>query len=158
MTPWTLLDIDHALRSSWAADTCSPDDLERADWSPDNPAWGHCDITALLVNDLLGGDLMVGKIYAVDGAQDGHHWWNRLTNGVEVDLTREQFRAGQSVTDARAVERPRPQPRRRRREYELLRSRVAAHLGPLPEPGSAYTGNTPSARAASTRRGLPGGQ
>jgi hypothetical protein len=25
MTPWKLLELDNALRSSWAADTCSPD-------------------------------------------------------------------------------------------------------------------------------------
>ncbi|WP_456114964.1 YunG family protein [Streptantibioticus cattleyicolor] len=62
MTPWTLTAIERALRASWAADTCSPDDLARAPWSPGNPAWGHCDITALLVNDLLGGDLVCGEV------------------------------------------------------------------------------------------------
>jgi hypothetical protein len=136
MTPWTLLDIDHALRISWAADTCSPDDLERAGWHSENPAWGHCDITALLVNDLLGGDLMLGKVHSINGEQHGNHWWNRLANGIEIDLTHEQFRDGQIVIDARVVKRPTPRPRRRSKEYELLRSRVAAHLGPLPAPGS----------------------
>ncbi|WP_455568742.1 YunG family protein [Streptomyces laurentii] len=49
MPPWNLLDLDTALRACWAADTCSPDDITRIAWSPDNPAWGHCDITALIV-------------------------------------------------------------------------------------------------------------
>ena len=49
-----MLAAPDVMRASWAADTCSPDDLARAGWHPDNPAWGHCDITALLVNDLFG--------------------------------------------------------------------------------------------------------
>ncbi|HEY4021046.1 MAG TPA: hypothetical protein VGM75_20325 [Pseudonocardiaceae bacterium] len=60
---------------SWAEDTCFPGDLARAGWQPGNPAWGHCDITALLAND-----------------RHGFHWWKRFSNGVELDLTREQFR------------------------------------------------------------------
>ena len=79
---------------SWAADTCSPDDLERAGWSAENPAWGQCDVTALIVNDLFGGDLMLGEVHCA-GEQHGYHWWNRLGDGSEIDLTREQFRLGQ---------------------------------------------------------------
>ncbi len=63
MITWSLLAIDQALRASWAADTCSPDDLEPHGWQPDNPALGHCDITALIVHDIFGGDLVVGKVY-----------------------------------------------------------------------------------------------
>lgn len=131
MTPWTLAGIDRALRDSWAADTCSPDDLARAGWDPGNPAWGHCDITALVVHDLFGGDLVVGEVH-LDGEQHGYHWWNRLPGGVELDLTREQFRRGQTVTAARVVERPPGPLPRRWPEYLLLRERVAGHLGPLP--------------------------
>jgi hypothetical protein len=133
VTPWTLSEIEGALRASWAADTCSPDDLDRAGWQPDNPAWGHCDITALLLNDLLGGDLVVGEVHVV-GEQHGFHWWNRLASGVEVDLTREQFRRGQTLASTRVVRRPIVRPARRYREYLLLRDRVAALLGPLPSP------------------------
>ncbi|MGV9338408.1 YunG family protein [Streptomyces sp. NPDC003688] len=131
MTPWNLLDLDRALRTSWAADTCSPDDLP--DWRPANPAWGHCDITALLVHDLFGGELVVGEVH-LDGVQHGYHWWNRLANGIELDLTREQFQRGQTITTLRVVERPPGPALRRWAEYLLLRERVAAHLGPLPEP------------------------
>jgi hypothetical protein len=133
MIPWTQKDIDEALRASWAADTCSPDDVSRVPWHPGNPAWGHCDITALVVNDILGGDLMVGEVY-LDDEQAGYHWWNRLASGIEIDLTREQFRLGQVVTAARLVERPPGPLPRRWAEYELLRDRVAARLGSLPAP------------------------
>ncbi|MEU9181291.1 hypothetical protein AB0C90_31345 [Streptomyces sp. NPDC048550] len=40
-TPWTLTDIEAAIRAGWSAETCSPDDVERAPWTADNPAWGQ---------------------------------------------------------------------------------------------------------------------
>ncbi len=129
--PWTLADIERALRASWAADTCSPDDLVRMDWTPDNPAWGHCDITALVVNDIFGGDLMLGEVH-LDGEQHGYHWWNRLPSGIEIDLTRDQFRRGQTVTAGRVIKRPAGRPPRRWKEYQLLRQRVTEKLGTLP--------------------------
>lgn len=142
MTPWTLSELEGALRASWAADTCSPDDITRAGWLPDNPAWGHCDITALLLCELLGGDLMVGEVFLGD-EQHGYHWWNRLTSGVEIDLTREQFRRGQVISGARIVQRPVNRPVRRYAEYRLLRKRVATHLGLLPpSPYDDETGGT----------------
>ncbi|QNP75153.1 hypothetical protein IAG44_40955 [Streptomyces roseirectus] len=131
MTTWNLLDLDRALRASWAADTCSPDNQD--DWVPANPAWGHCDVTALIVNDVFGGDLVVGEVY-LDGVQHGFHWWNRLASGVELDLTREQFLRGQSITAARVVERPPGPLPRRWDEYLVLRERVEGLLGKLPEP------------------------
>jgi hypothetical protein len=131
VTPWNLLDLDRALRASWAADTCSPDD--QLEWVPGNPAWGHCDVTALVVNDVFGGDLIVGEVH-LDRSQHGFHWWNRLPSGVALDLTREQVQHGQTVTPARVIERPPGPLRRRSEEYDLLRRRVADHLGPLPVP------------------------
>ncbi|WP_455569109.1 YunG family protein [Streptomyces echinatus] len=133
MIPWNLLVLDKALRASWAADTCSPDD--QADWQPSNPAWGHCDITALIVNDIFGGDLMVGEVH-LNGDQRGFHWWNRLPSGVELDLTHEQFLHGQTVSAARVVQRPPGPLTRRGEEYLLLRERVVKHLGHLPEPAA----------------------
>jgi hypothetical protein len=131
VTPWTLDQIEAALHASWAADTCSPDDVERAGWQPDNPAWGQCDITALLLHDLLGGDLMLGEVWR-GAEQQGFHWWNRLASGVEIDLTRSQFVDGQEVVAPRPVPRPTGPLRRRAEEYRLLRDRVAARLGRLP--------------------------
>ncbi len=128
---FTLTDITEAVRASWAADTCSPDDLARGDWTSDNPSKGHCDITALVVHDFFGGELMVGEVH-LDGEQHGHHWWNRFPSGIEVDLTREQFRLGQVVTEGRAVQRPAGRPAPRWDEYELLRDRVRNRLGGYP--------------------------
>ncbi|OKI00397.1 hypothetical protein A6A06_22995 [Streptomyces sp. CB02923] len=131
MIPWTLTDITKAVRAGWAADTCSADDVARAPWTVDNPAWGHCDITALVVHDFFCGELMVGEVH-LHGEQHGHHWWNRLSSGIEIDLTREQFRRGQVVSDGRAVPRPTGRLPRRGEEYELLRGRVWSALGRTP--------------------------
>jgi hypothetical protein len=135
--------IDEALRAAWAADTCSPDDVARAPWEPGNPAWGHCDITALVVHDLFGGDLMCGEVRSATGEPQGHHWWNLLASGVELDLTREQFRHGQTVVAVRVVPRPPGPLKRRAAEYAVLRERVAARLGWWVSSGS---GRTPPSR------------
>ncbi|WP_211336390.1 YunG family protein [Nocardia tenerifensis] len=128
-----MTEIADAIRACWAADTCSPDDLERAGWQADNPAWGHCDVTALLVHDLFGGELMVGEVWLA-GEQQGFHWWNRLASGIELDLTRDQFRLGQTISAVRVVERPPGPTRYRWQEYLMLRERVLSRLGHLPEP------------------------
>ncbi|MFE2527564.1 alpha/beta fold hydrolase [Streptomyces sp. NPDC059382] len=131
-TPWTLADLEAAIRSGWSAETCSPDDVERAPWTAENPAWGHCDITALVVQDLVGGELMVGEVWS-EGRQQGFHCWNVLPGGMSVDLTREQFRLGQTVTRGRPMgKRPSGRLPRRWEEYRLLRRRVIDRLGPLP--------------------------
>jgi len=160
---WSLLDLDRALRESWAADTCSPDD--QPEWHPENPAWGHCDITALLVNDIFGGDLLVAEVH-VDGAQRGFHWWNRLSSGVDLDLTREQFQRGQTIGTPRVIERPPGPSPRRWSEYLLLRERVSTHLGPLPgipdvhcsldEHRSTEVGNEQGLDSGSQRSHRPG--
>ncbi|MEV6336236.1 hypothetical protein AB0M12_16115 [Nocardia vinacea] len=87
----------------------------------------------MIVNDVFGGDLMLGQVL-LSAQQHGFHWWNRLSSGVELDLTRDQFRLGQVVTAVRVVERPRGRLLRRWDEYLLLGQRVSDRLGYLPEP------------------------
>ncbi|MGH9112492.1 MAG: YunG family protein [Acidimicrobiales bacterium] len=125
-----LAEVDRALRASWASDTCSTDDAARTPWTAANPAWGHCDITALVLNDILGGDLMVGEVH-LDGQRHGYHWWNRLVTGVEIDLTREQFQHGQRVSAGRLVNRPPEPPRYRNEEYLLFSRRVMDKLSSM---------------------------
>lgn len=139
MTAWTLNDIERAIRSSWGVDTCAPEDL--AHWRPDNPARGQCGVTAMVVHDLLGGELMMGEVY-VDGVRTDLHWWNRFATGFEIDLTREQFGPDELVGPGRPVARP-ARPGRLQAQYELLRGRVVAEL----ERGAAADGPRMPARA-----------
>ncbi|MEU9088411.1 alpha/beta hydrolase [Streptomyces sp. NPDC048357] len=130
-TPWTLADLEAAIRAGWSAETSEPADIGKMPWTPENPAWGQCDITALVVQDLVGGELVLGEVFH-DGRPEGYHWWNLLPGGVRVDLTREQFRRGETVTPGRVVKRPGGRLGRRWEEYQLLRQRVIEKLGPLP--------------------------
>jgi hypothetical protein len=110
-------------RAAWGSDTCDPHDL--AEWRPDNPSRGQCGVTALIVQELLGGDLVLGEVF-VGGDKVGHHYWNRLPDGRDVDLTAEQFRPDEVVTGGQVQQRPPDAPRRCREQYELLRRRVLA--------------------------------
>ena len=69
------------LQKSWSKKTCYPP-LQKG-WSINNPALGQCAITALIVQDYLGGKLLYCK--------HSQHYWNKLPDGREIDLTRSQF-------------------------------------------------------------------
>jgi hypothetical protein len=120
------------LRAAWGPDTCDPHDLQ--DWRPDNPARGQCGVTALVVQDLLGGDLVLGEVF-VDQSKVGHHYWNRLPDGRDVDFTADQFHPGEVIVGGRVQQRPRDAPRRCREQYELLSRRVLAALAGSPAIG-----------------------
>lgn len=127
--PLTLRDIEPAIRAAWSRETtfASEKYLSRA---PERPSRGQCGPTALVVRDLLGGDLLVSGV-AVAGVVDGVHYWNRLPCGTYVDLTRDQFADDEVVQPPRVVLRPAlPKPERARTAYLLLRERVLAALSP----------------------------
>jgi hypothetical protein len=84
-----------ALRTRWTRDTSA----DQQHWSPENPSYGQCAVTSLIVQDILGGSLLRARVKGTT------HYWNRLPSGEELDLTREQFGA---VTDIpTGEERPR---------------------------------------------------
>jgi hypothetical protein len=98
----SLADIERVIRSCWSEQTCDPVD----EWSAENPARGQCAVTALVVQDLLGGELLLAEVLYADGSRQGVHYWNRLVGGVEVDLTRDQFSATEIVQGPDVVPRP----------------------------------------------------
>lgn len=137
---YTLAQLEEAIRESWSEDTADPDD----GWTPDNPARGQCDITSLVVHDLLGGELLAAEVY-LDGERVEAHMWNRLAGGAEIDLTRDQFRRGEVIGEPvvrpRPAEFPKDHPRYHRYEkYLVLAERVRARLA-----ASRY-GATPKTR------------
>jgi hypothetical protein len=126
---FTLAQLEEAIRAAWSEDTASEDN----DWTSDNPSCGQCDITTLVVHDLLGGDVLAADVF-LGGERIEAHMWNRLPSGLEVDLTREQFRLGQVVGEPRVGKRPATfdpaHPRYHRYEqYLVLSARVRATLG-----------------------------
>lgn len=65
-------------------------------WSPNNPTLGHCAIVALIVQDFFGGELLRASLENTPFDYAGSHYWNRLPDGSQVDLTIDQFE-GQSL-------------------------------------------------------------
>jgi hypothetical protein len=118
----TLAELEAAIRSAWCRETS--DDPE--EWSTENPARGQCGVTALVVRDYLGGELLIADVLAADPARAERHCWNRLSSGVELDLTREQFRSGETL--GQPVEREPLVKTRGVDRYELLADRVRERL------------------------------
>jgi GNAT superfamily N-acetyltransferase len=115
----TLGDLEQAIRSCWDRETSDDPD----EWSEANPARGQCAATALLIRDLLGGEILIANVLR-DGERVERHAWNRLPSGVSVDLTRSQFSNGEEYEEP-VVGEPLPASGDR---FELLAKRVRDRL------------------------------
>jgi hypothetical protein len=124
---YTFADIETAIRQSWDIDTC--DDHDVYQWTPENPSRGQCGVTAMTLQDLIGGDLLESEVFYADGSHQGYHYWNRLAGGLEIDLTRAQLQDGEIVATPVALHRLAPLPNRLADKYVLLRTRVGERLG-----------------------------
>jgi hypothetical protein len=69
-----ILDI---LNKCWSLDTSSK-------WTPENPAKGQCSVTALVINDIFGGDIMKTQ------AGDDWHYYNYI-DYERIDFTVSQY-------------------------------------------------------------------
>ncbi|GGI22364.1 hypothetical protein GCM10010987_19030 [Bradyrhizobium guangdongense] len=70
-------EVQSVLRKAWSLSTASQ-------WTVDNPAKGQCNVTALLVHELFGGDLLKTPL------PSGDHFYNRI-EGRRYDFTSSQF-------------------------------------------------------------------
>lgn len=119
----SIRDLRSILEPAWSSETSA--DPER--WSPENPAWGQCAVTALIVQELYGGTLVRTKVGNIS------HYWNVLPSGEEVDLTRDQFNepdlqlSGELRTREYVLSFPDTLLR-----YERLKARVEARAGSTP--------------------------
>ena len=107
-----------ALRNAWSADTSVAPEL----WTPSVPSQGQCAVTALVLQDYLGGELRRG---VVDGVS---HYWIKLDSGKEIDLTLDQFR-NPTITSTGVRERDYLlSSESTSRRYELLAGSVARQI------------------------------
>ena len=74
-----------ALLAAWSLRTSGQ-------WLPGNPARGQCNVTALLINELFGGEILKTPLPA------GDHFYNCI-GGERIDLTDGQFEAGVNYLD-----------------------------------------------------------
>jgi hypothetical protein len=77
--------VQSALRKAWSLSTSSQ-------WTADNPAAGQCNVTALLIHELFGGDLLKTPLPA------GDHFYNRIED-KRYDFTACQFDRPIAYTD-----------------------------------------------------------
>ncbi|WP_025723768.1 YunG family protein [Paenibacillus polymyxa] len=71
------LELEKALFQAWSLES-SPK------WIANNPAAGQCGVTALVVQDRLGGDILRTWL------DSGWHYYNRIGEDI-IDFTRSQF-------------------------------------------------------------------
>jgi hypothetical protein len=95
----SLHEIESAIRDAWSLETSDDPD----EWSEANPARGQCAVTALVIRELLGGEILVANVLR-NGARVDRHAWNRLPSGLTIDLTREQFLRGEQFGEPRVEE------------------------------------------------------
>ena len=77
-----MVDFRMKLRNAWCKETSHP--AYQASWSADNPSAGQCAITALVVQDIYGGDIYSCKVGR------NSHFINMIDDKI-VDLTADQF-------------------------------------------------------------------
>ena len=70
-------DLLKTLKTAWSLESSRS-------WSKENPAKGQCSVTALIVEDLFGGEILKTKTIG------GTHFYNRI-DGIRHDLTSSQF-------------------------------------------------------------------
>jgi hypothetical protein len=81
---------------------------------------GQCYVTAMCVQDIFGGDILEGVIDC------GNHFWNKLPNGQEFDLTSDQFKDGDGIHahPRRILWCTRHTLNRKNKRYLLLKKRI----------------------------------
>jgi hypothetical protein len=72
-----------SLRSASPETSCYPEQYRRKRIK--SRLYLHCAAVATVVQVLMGGDIVTGRVKGVQ------HYWNRLPDGKEVDLTSCQF-------------------------------------------------------------------
>lgn len=78
-----------AISKSWARDTSA----DSENWNLDNPAWGQCAVTALTVQDFLGGELIRMDLTGHNDPKIAimrSHYFNKIGE-AELDISSSQF-------------------------------------------------------------------
>lgn len=95
-----LSELEKAIEKSWIRETSS----FPLSWTNENPSWGQCAVTSLVVQDYLGGDLLNCGIELDEEFLDDvkktdvsiknpvSHYYN-IIEGKVIDLTKRQFSA-----------------------------------------------------------------
>lgn len=77
--PFDEAEVRRALHDAWSLESA-------VQWTPETPAAGQCNVTAAVVHDLFGGEILRTEL------PDVTHFYNRV-DGRVVDVTDSQFDA-----------------------------------------------------------------
>jgi len=113
-------DLYQLLAKAWCKETAY-----HQKWDERCPAFNQCCVTALVVQDYLGG-----KILWADMDNDDRHYWNLLPDGTCIDLTEEQFvflgtRNPMGTTGRKANRKSLLRAKNLRYRYEVLLNRMS---------------------------------
>jgi hypothetical protein len=108
------------LKKAWCRETAHPS--YQKDWTENNPAYGQCLVTALVMQDIVGGEIYECKV------KNKRHYFNVLEEGTLWDLTKSQFTKNDNEKIVYTNIRPRTRvsllkSKSVRERYELLKSR-----------------------------------
>lgn len=112
--------VRSALAKAWSKETA-------VQWTADNPASGQCNVTAAVIYDLYGGEILRTWIPSV------WHYYNRI-DGQRLDLTDSQFTAPGALFEAPQTYDDMPTTKEAAmeniplREYETLKAALLEHL------------------------------
>ncbi|HSH55493.1 MAG TPA: hypothetical protein VK983_01545 [Candidatus Limnocylindrales bacterium] len=120
--------LELAIQKSWCKETSA-----NSGWSEENPSLGQCAVTACVVQDYLGGDILNSVVTLPDGKTDSHYF-NTIDGQIE-DLTRQQFPAGSQFTEGQPKTKGLATTRdyclsyeETRKRYEVLKEKVSDYL------------------------------
>ncbi|WP_377521429.1 hypothetical protein [Priestia megaterium] len=105
--------LKEALHQSWSIHSSTK-------WTADNPAKGQCGVTALVVQDIKGGDILKTP------CEEGWHFYNQLDE-QRCDFTQEQFREPIHYADILSS-RQEAFMDTNKEQYEALKKNVMTHF------------------------------
>ena len=107
--PKTLDELFNLFLKAWTIDTCAPRLVDK--WSINNPTAGQCSVTAFVIQDIYGGEVLGIPL------GDGHYHCFNYIDGVIFDLTCEQFN-GEHLTYTRNFPQTRDEHLSRKEKYD----------------------------------------
>jgi hypothetical protein len=84
--------ISNALRVAWSKETSNDQT-----WSSTNPAVGQCAVSACVLQDHIGGDILHTNATSPNGKKVSHYYNN--LNTVDIDVTKQQFPEGTTFSE-----------------------------------------------------------
>ncbi|NQU83213.1 MAG: hypothetical protein HQ536_00730 [Parcubacteria group bacterium] len=112
--------LEDALQKAWSKETCYP--TQACEWTLERPSFGQSDVTALVVQKYLGGEILECPCR--------RHFWNKLLNDKDFDFVLKEtpkksyFRMGRITTREDVLEGESAVANETTARYTLLLARV----------------------------------